>query len=249
MIGWGYAGQTICIKCGLTNSLYSCISSNCSSNKPFLMNKTRLEAFSDNVFAIAVTLLILNVKLPDAGKETDHQLGHVLVRILPTVATFGFSFLVISMFWVAHHRIFSFVKVVNNTLLWLNVIYLLFVALIPFPASLIAQNPLLPISIILYSGALLIISIMQLIILTYLLRNEDLKHDALNEETHKSVKRLAIVGLAGYILAAAFSHINGYISFGIIIAIMLFYIIFPARNSKLNDQIKEANMQSSDREK
>lgn len=212
------------------------------------MNKTRLEAFSDNIFAIAVTLLILNVKLPNAGKETDHQLSHVLLRIMPNLVTFGFTFLVIGMFWIAHHRIFSFVKVVNNALLWLNIVYLMFVALIPFPAALVTENPLLPTSILFYTVTLLVISIMHFVVLEYLLRNNDLKHPSLNRETYRSAKRIAIVGPICYIVAAVFGYVNGYISFSIIIASLLFYMFFPA-HSQFSQQLEEGNMDKSDREK
>ncbi len=211
------------------------------------MNKTRLEAFSDNIFAIAVTLLILNVKLPNAERETAHQLSHVLLHVAPNLATFAFSFLVIGSYWIAHHRIFSFVKVVDNTLLWLNIIYLMFIALIPFPAALVTQNPLLPVSIICYTATLLIISIMHFIILEYLLRNNDLKDRTLTSQTYRSAKRIAIVGPICYIVAAIFSFINGYISFAIIILAVLFYMLFAGR-SKLSQQLKQANVDQSDRE-
>src|ERR1700759_2537664 len=104
------------------------------------MNKNRLENFSDGVFAIAVTLLILNVRIPmDLNKFTKHDLNQMLLRMFPRLLNFAFSFLVIGVFWVAHHRIFSFVRVLDNTLLWLNIVYLLFVAIIPLTSSLISE--------------------------------------------------------------------------------------------------------------
>ena len=97
------------------------------------MHKTRLENFSDGVFAIAVTLLILGVKIPDTKNFNNTKLNHSLWSSIPHLATFAFSFLVIGVFWVAHNRIFSFVKILDSTLLWLNIVYLLFVAVIPYP--------------------------------------------------------------------------------------------------------------------
>ena len=84
------------------------------------MNKNRLENFSDGVFAIAVTLLVLNIKLPNIKNLSNHQLNHTLMFVAPHLVTFIFSFLVIGVFWIAHHRIFSFVNVLDSTLLWLS---------------------------------------------------------------------------------------------------------------------------------
>ena len=85
------------------------------------MNKNRLENFSDGVFSIAATLLILNVKIPDTHRFNNQKLNINLLGSLPHLATFAFSFIVIGVFWVAHHRIFSFVKIPDGTLLWLNI--------------------------------------------------------------------------------------------------------------------------------
>ncbi len=104
------------------------------------MNKNRLEAFSDGVFAIAITLLVLNVKVPNKQNITNAELNNILAASTNQLLSFGFSFLIIGVFWVAHHRIFSFAKVVDTTLIWLNIIYLMFIATIPFPASILADN-------------------------------------------------------------------------------------------------------------
>src|SRR5579864_1675525 len=125
------------------------------------MIKVRLENFSDGVFAIAVTLLILSVKIPDVKNFNDHQLLQALIQTIPQLVTFAFSFLVIGIFWVAHHRIFSMARLVDNKLLWLNIFYLMFVAVMPYPAALLAENPYLTTGILVYTTTLFIIAMMQ----------------------------------------------------------------------------------------
>lgn len=194
------------------------------------MNKNRLENFSDGVFAIAVTLLILNVHIPvDLDKYTNKHLNAVLWSLLPHLLNFAFSFLVIGVFWVAHHRVFSFVRVLNNTLLWLNIVYLLFVAIIPLTSSLISENPFLLSSVLFYTSNLFIIAIMHLILLEYILNHRTLKHEALTRDIYKSAQRTAIVGPICYVLAGAGAFISGYISLAIIVGAMLFYIFFSGR--------------------
>jgi uncharacterized membrane protein len=200
------------------------------------MNKNRLENFSDGVFSIAVTLLILNVRIKDITNFNNHELNHMLIGVMPHILTFAFSFFVIGVFWVAHHRIFSFVRVLDSTLLWLNILYLLFIAVIPLTAAIISENPLLPTAILLYTITLLIIALMHLVLLEYVLRNKTLKHEALTPDIYKSAKRTAIVGPICYIIAAAASFVNVYISLFFIVGAMIFYIFFSGK-SKMEEKM------------
>jgi uncharacterized membrane protein len=199
------------------------------------MNKNRLENFSDSVFAFAVTLLIINVHIPDRDDKnfilSNQGLNHALVSIIPHLATFAFSFLVVGVFWVAHHRIFSFVKILDKTLLWLNIIYLLFIATIPIAAAIISEYPFLPTAILFYSATLFIIAVMHLILLQYMLRNETLKDEALTKNVYKLAQRTAIVGPVCYIIAASVSFINVYISLFFILSAMIFYIFLSGKNN------------------
>lgn len=203
------------------------------------MNKNRLENFSDGVFAIAVTLLILNVRIPDTKYMDNYHLNRDLVRIIPHTVTFIFTFLVIGVFWVEHHRIFSFVKVLNSRLLWLNILYLLFVAMIPLPAAIISENPFLPTAILFYTTTLLIIALLHLIVLQYMLQNKQLKHEALTKDIYRAAQKNAVVGPICYVLAAAASFVNVYISFFFILAAMIFHIFFTAR-SKVETRLVNA---------
>src|SRR4029453_6516358 len=96
------------------------------------MNKARLEAFSDGVFAIVITLLILNIHVPDGRTLTLRSLW----PLVPPVATFVLSFIIVGVYWIAHHHMLHFVTEVNRRLLWLNLLLLLSVVFIPFPPSL-----------------------------------------------------------------------------------------------------------------
>ena len=206
------------------------------------MNKNRLEAFSDGVFAIAITLLILNVKVPDKQNINNEHLNQILRNATPKLLSFAFSFLVIGVFWVAHHRIFSFAKVVNTPLLWLNIIYLMFIALIPFPASILADNFFLTTTILLYTGNLLIISILNFIILEYITQTESIKHEAFTKEVYRSAIKTAIIGPVCYILAAASSFISVYLSLFFMTCALFFYIFISGKNTmsqKLIDVAKE----------
>ena len=96
----------------------------------------RLEAFSDGVIAIAITLLVLEISVPhaDAG-----DLGDALLDQWPSYAAFGLSFVVIGIMWVSHHSMFERIAAVDRRLLFLNLLLLLGIGFLPFPTALLAE--------------------------------------------------------------------------------------------------------------
>ncbi|RVU28655.1 DUF1211 domain-containing protein [Streptomyces antnestii] len=96
----------------------------------------RVEAFSDGVFAIAITLLILEIKVPEV--QGHESLWHALGHQWPSYAAYVVSFLVIGIMWVNHHQVFSYVVRVDRTLMFLNLVLLLVVAAVPWPTAMLA---------------------------------------------------------------------------------------------------------------
>jgi len=115
------------------------------------MKKTRLEAFSDGVFAIVITLLILNVRVPDGRNLTLQSLR----PLVPPLATFVLSFIMVGIYWIAHHHMLHFITQVNRRLLWLNLLVLLCVVFIPFPTSLLGTGFNNPLAVRLYGLSLI----------------------------------------------------------------------------------------------
>lgn len=103
------------------------------------MDKGRLEAFSDGIFSIAMTLLIFNIKVPDLGRAaTDAQLWASFSDVLPQIIIFMVTFAVMSVLWINHHFLFHYFALeVDRRLNLLNLSYLAFVAFVPFSASFI----------------------------------------------------------------------------------------------------------------
>ena len=97
----------------------------------------RVEAFSDGVFAIAITLLILEIHVPE---ESGHRLVEGLVRQWPSYFAYVVSFLVIGVMWVNHHALFGHLAKVDRTLTFLNLLLLMVVAALPWPTALLAGH-------------------------------------------------------------------------------------------------------------
>ena len=101
------------------------------------MSTARLESFSDGVFAIAITLLVLLIRIPAPG---DGSLIHSLGRLWPSYASYAVSFFPIGIICVNHHAQFARIERVDRTLLFLNLTLLMWVSLLPFPTALVANS-------------------------------------------------------------------------------------------------------------
>jgi len=102
-----------------------------------LMDTKRLETLVDGIFAIAMTLLVLSLAVPQLTPPvTDSALRGALEGLIPNFISMIVSFLLLSIFWKIHHKFFKQIEYINNTLLWINVIWLLFIVLVPFSETL-----------------------------------------------------------------------------------------------------------------
>ncbi|KKN04314.1 hypothetical protein LCGC14_1098650 [marine sediment metagenome] len=115
---------------------------NKSSSKPItaVMSTKRVEALTDGVFAIAMTLLVLNIELPVIPEgATSKMLPKLVLGLWPAFFNYALSFFLLAVFWIVHHRQFHFIKAIDQKLLWINILGLMLIALIPFSTSLIAE--------------------------------------------------------------------------------------------------------------
>jgi uncharacterized membrane protein len=109
---------------------------------PWVESGTELERtlyFSDAVFAIAITLLVLDIRLPEVSEEQLRtQLPSLVIGLGPKFLSFVITFLVIGFYWLAHHRMFHYINRYDTRLLWMNILFLMSVAFLPFPTSVLS---------------------------------------------------------------------------------------------------------------
>jgi uncharacterized membrane protein len=117
----------------------------------------RIVTFSDGVFAIAITLLVLNIETPEIPANlVAEELPGRLLDLWPKFLSYVISFLVILTYWIAHHSIFSAIRGYDRKLIWLNSLFLMCVAFLPFPASLFGEYGEQPLVVAIYAGSLAI---------------------------------------------------------------------------------------------
>ena len=185
------------------------------------MKKTRLEAFTDGVLAIVITLLILNVKLPEV--DYDH-LPEGLMNMLSSIGVYALSFLLIGMYWVFHHHTFSFIAEVDGFILWINIAFLLFISFLPFPTSLLGRYPVKELPILIYGINLLLINLTGFLGIIYLRRNRQLSTPLFTDAAFRTQMKMYFGVNLMYVICITIAFFSPLISI-LLLAVLTLYLI------------------------
>src|SRR5262245_16415143 len=113
-----------------------------AENRPFELGKNRIEALSDGIFAIAMTLLILEFHVPDLPHNAPNVVvTPALLKLAPKFLTYVVSFISLGIFWVGHHNMYHAIRRADRVLLWFNILFFMFVSFLPFSASVLNAFP------------------------------------------------------------------------------------------------------------
>lgn len=140
--------------------------------------------FSDAVFAIAITFLALDLRLPAGTLEHgagDAALWRALAGLWPKYLSFLVSFLVIGLYWLGHHRMFRLINRFDDRLVWLNLLFLLCIVVIPFPTTVLGEHASAPAAVVLYAGVLALTGLLQTAIWLYATTRRRLVDSGLDE--------------------------------------------------------------------
>jgi uncharacterized membrane protein len=137
----------------------------------FVAGTDRLRSFSDGVFAIVITLLILELKTPQLrDAASGAELVHEIVKLWPKLLSYLVSFFMVGIYWVGHRNIFEAVHRADRTLLWLNNLFLLGVSFLPYPAAILGQYNANAMALTIYGANLACISLSLYALFSYALR-------------------------------------------------------------------------------
>ena len=183
----------------------------------------RTEAFSDGVFAIIVTLLVLELKVPHLHEPRSvGELANELVAILPKFVSWMISFIIVCKFWLNHHYLLSLARHANYGLMWLNSLFLMGQSFIPFPTALAGEYPHNALAISIFGVVFALNTILFLLLNAYI-RGHLVKPDvAANLDPHAIVK--GFIGPASYLVGASLAWVNIYAAFVVYALTPLFYI-------------------------
>ena len=132
----------------------------------------RIEAFSDGVFAIVVTLLVLELKVPTLGNPGSvSELGHHLLDLLPKLLSWLISFIIVCKFWLNHHHVLGLARHANYSMVWLNSIFLMFQSFIPFPTAMMGEYATNPLAVSMFGVVMAFNTLLFIALHAYILRH------------------------------------------------------------------------------
>lgn len=192
------------------------------------MSKGRVEAFSDGVIAVAITLLALDLKVPDPSRTPS--LAHSLGVQWPTYAAYVISFVTIGIIWINHHAMFRRLVSVDHSILMINIVLLLAIAVLPFSTALMADYLTASsgehLAAVVYGASLLAMALTFVVLQRHvLLAKTDLLHESVTAPVRRAILRRNTAGVLPYVLATAGAVITPYITLGICAAIAIFYAL------------------------
>src|SRR5437763_6636992 len=170
----------------------------------------RLQTLVDGVFAVVMTLLVLEIKVPRTG-----HLLHDLLGLQATLLSYALSFVIAGIYWVGHHNQFAYIRRADRPLLWINILFLMCVAFIPFSSPLIAAYPGQRIAVIVYGANLIVVGLVLYLHWWYATRNDHLVDANLDPHVVRLATTRILMAPVIYVVAIGLSFLNTAVSIGI----------------------------------
>jgi len=180
--------------------------------KDFIFSKERLEALTDGVFAIIMTILVFNVSVPELilfaeGEYATERLSSRLSDLWPDIISYIVSFVTLSVYWVAHHRIFHWIVNVDRPMIWMNISFLMTIGLIPFSTVLLAKYSDQQISIFIYSSNAILAGVIIYFIYYYAKGHLELVDKTVHSLIKNRSGRRILITILTYSVTISFSFI------------------------------------------
>lgn len=186
----------------------------------------RIVAFSDGVFAIVITLLVLEVRVPEIASDlVAEELPHALVDLWPKILSHVLSFAVLGVYWVGHHTMFMYIKRHDRVLLWLNILFLLFVSSMPFPTGLLGQYSDQQIALVIYCAVLILVGLAAIALWWYATRDRRLVDEDIDPTLVTLIYRRGLLTPAINLAAIAASFVSLDIAKLLVVIAILIYIV------------------------
>lgn len=192
------------------------------------MERGRVEAFSDGVIAIAITLLVLDIKVPPP--RAGIFLANQIARQWPSYAAYVVSFLTIGVIWMNHHATFRRLRAVDHTLLLLNLLLLMMIGVLPWSTSLLADYLVEPqgsqLAAVIYGGSFLVLTAVFYSMQRHILfGRRQLLHERVDDAAKRLIDRRGRLGLLPYLVATLAGLLSAYLTLGICALIAIYYAL------------------------
>lgn len=198
------------------------------------MTTHRLEALTDGIFSIAMTLMVLSLALPEAAKGVTHaEFVHLLLGQTDKFLNYALSFVLLALFWIGHHQQFHFIKRTDGRLLWINIFTLMFIALVPFSTSLIGGYPHEWLAEIFFDSNIFILGILFISNWAYATKDHRLVDRSLDSEYIALRKKRGVVTPIVAAIAMGLSFLNTDLCFYVYLLIPVIQGVMAGRHRKM----------------
>ena len=188
------------------------------------VGKSRLEAYSDGVFAIVVTLLVLDVRLPESGPESAEALALQLWHVAPKVASWVLSFVMATIVWVNHHQFLHQLRHVDRTFLFMNSLLLLCVSFVPFPTGVLGAHAMDPAALRFFGAAFLAAGVSFFALRLYA-RRAGLYEQAIEPRMARDATRRSFVAVAGYVAGIAVAGTSAFGAWACYVVVAVWFVL------------------------
>jgi uncharacterized membrane protein len=202
---------------------------------PGLSDTSRLETFSDGVFAIAITLLVLEIRVPHASSETASGLLGALARLWPSYLGYAISFVTLGIMWANHHAIFTYVRRTDRYFLLIHVFFLMCISFLPFPTAVLAEHLPHPesrrVAVAAYSATLVVIALAYNAVWWYAVAGGRLLDPKADPLAVRSISRRYALGPVSYTISLVLAFVNVWASLSVHGLLALLYLL-PERKTR-----------------
>ncbi|HTL83046.1 MAG TPA: TMEM175 family protein [Bacteroidia bacterium] len=186
----------------------------------------RLEAFSDGVIAIIITLMIFGIKTPTiADNATRKEIWESWIPLIPSLVAYVLSFVMIGVLWVNHHQFFHQLKNIDRKLLWYNLHLLFWMCIIPIPTSFLGLHYTWPEATALYGFTMFMNAVAFALMREYVHKNEHLLIDHLSTAMRHKLRRKLLTTVFLYFISIFAGYISVFIPIGIFVLIIAIYFM------------------------
>jgi uncharacterized membrane protein len=191
-----------------------------------IFSKNRVETFSDGIFAIIITLLVLEIKVPHIEDHLSAKsLFEALLTILPKFISWIISFFTIAVIWVNHHRLFKQFKILDNGIFWWNAVLLLWTTFIPFPTAVLGDYPSNFLSSVFYGLIMSLMAASFSFMRLYVIHKKELLEEDVNFDLFKKGTVMSVLfGPVMYLSGIALGFIHPWLSFTVYLGIPVYFI-------------------------
>ena len=194
-----------------------------TTHMPGIINKQRFETFIDAIFAIVMTFLVLEFKVPHIEHATPDQLKESLAEMLPLLFCYFVSFFTIAVIWIDHHNLFKHLKYVSKTYAYINFLFVVTVSALPFTTGFAGEYIYNPFAVALFNSSILIMNLAFTWVFSYPIVKKIVSQEGV-EQLNKN-RLIPILGMIIIIVSIPLAYVNTILAFGLSFTTLILHIV------------------------